>query len=122
MLLIMLFVAVFYLAWIATTLVVAVDLAKRFSVRTIYLALILLCLGLGFTWGINYCWSLQFFGLSLLILPPVRLLLHFFAKDKGYELRGGFYKFCLFGVTICLCGSLLLYALISALTLFRGSW
>lgn len=105
-------ITVLYLGWIATTLVVAVDLAKRLRARTIYLALIVLCLALGFTWGFNYGWSLQYLGLSLLILPPVRLLLHFFAKDKAYELHAGLYKFCLFGVTICL----LAYALTSALS------
>lgn len=114
-------ITLFYLGWIATAVVVAVDLARRLRSRTIYVALIFFCLVLGFTWGFNDGWSLRFF-LSFLILPPVRLLLHVFAKDRGYELRSGFYKFCLFGVTICLFAYVLAIALTSALNLFRGSW
>lgn len=123
MLILLPLIAVFYLACIATTLVVAVDLARRFRSRTIYLALILLCLVLGFTWSSNSIyWMVQLFALSCLILPPVRLLLHVFAKDRGYELRRGIYKILVFGVTIVLLLALVVATLSLFWTAFWGSW
>lgn len=123
MLILLPFIAVFYLAWIATTLVVAVDLARRFRSRTIYLALILLFLVLGFTWNSNSIdLIVQFFGLSCLILPAVRLLLHFFAKDKGYEIPRGIYQIFVFGVTAILLLALVVSMLSLFWSVFWGSW
>jgi hypothetical protein len=80
------------IAWLATTCVIAVDLAKRFRSRTLYVALIALFLMLGLTWGENSPrWCVLGLALSCFVLPPVRLLLHWFCKP-GFELRGQHYK------------------------------
>lgn len=117
MLLIMAFLAICVFVWFGTNCAIAVDLARRFRPKTLYLALIALFLAIGFRWeSDSTSWCLFGLQLSCLILPPARLMLHFFCRKEGYEIRNKTYRFLVFAATV----PLVLALLGNVLVLFSG--
>lgn len=112
-------VGLYIFFWVGTTCIVAVDLARRFTTRTLYLSLIALSVLLGFTWNSNSPAQCAL-GLCAIcfILPAIRLWLHIACKAEGYELQGKGYKLLVYASSFPGCVVIALFTLIFISLLF----
>lgn len=80
--------------WIGTTCAIAVEMARRFRLRTVYIAIVAMFALIGFSWGpMSWLFCLLSVFLIGFILPPLRLVLHSYCIEEGYELPSeGRYK------------------------------
>lgn len=80
--------------WIGTTCAIVVEMARRFRLRTVYIGIVVMFALIGFSWGpMSWLFCLLSIFLIGFILPPLRLILHSYCREEGYELPSeGKYK------------------------------